>query len=97
MPRKRKSYSKELKAKVALEALKEVKTLAQISSETGVHSNLIRSWKTQAKEFMAQAFERSRKPSERNDGEETIRSLYEKIGRLEMDLEWLKKKHTTLS
>lgn len=93
MSRKRKSYSREFKAKVALEALREAKTLSQISSETGVHPNLIRGWKAQAKAVLPEAFDRARKAPESDDRDETIRCLYEKIGRLEMDLEWLKKKH----
>ena len=50
MPRKRRSYPAELKAKVALEALREEATMAELAARYGVHPNLIANWKTKARQ-----------------------------------------------
>jgi putative transposase len=98
MSRKRKTYSKNFKAKVALDALKELKTLTQISAENGVHPNIIRKWKEQVRQSLPDVFDTPLKSKELIDEKEVlIKNLFEKIGRLEMDLEWLKKKQATLS
>jgi len=90
----RKTYSPELKARVVLELLREEKTPAQISSETGVHVNVLQQWKRTALEALPKVFERKnleidelRKASEKKEEE-----LYKEIGKLTTHLEWLKKK-----
>ena len=52
MPRKRRSYPAELKAKVALEALREEATMAELAARYGVHPNLITNWKTKARQAL---------------------------------------------
>jgi transposase-like protein len=91
--KKRKQHSAEYKFKVALEAAKENKTLSQLASEQEVHANQISQWKRQLMEEGASLFKRNGKgqPGLAAEGET---ELYEQIGRLKMELEWLKKKVT---
>jgi transposase-like protein len=88
---KRKQHSAQFKFKVALAAAKEEKTLGQLASEYGVHPGQISQWKRQLLSDGAEVFGRSH-PSQ-TQAEETVQAeLYEQIGRLKMELEWLKKK-----
>ncbi len=87
---KRKKYSKEFKARVALEALKGEKSIAQISSEYEVHSNMVTKWKKQLKENMATIF--IRKNEQEPDAERQVDNLYREIGRIQVENAWLKKK-----
>ena len=87
---KRKKYPKEFKARVALEALKGEKTIAQISSEYEVHSNMITKWKKHLKEHMSEIF--VRKNEREPDAEYQIENLYKEIGRIQVENAWLKKK-----
>ena len=91
MSKKRRRYSAEYKFKVALEAAKGTKTLAEIASETGVHPNQISQWKRQLLEDGAHVFSSNRARRQRELGKREA-ALYEQIGRLKMELEWLKKK-----
>ena len=91
MSKKRRRYSAEYKFKVALEAAKGTKTLAEIASETGVHPNQISQWKGQLLEDGAHIFISNGARQER-EFEKLEAELYEQIGRLKMELEWLKKK-----
>lgn len=87
---KRKQYSKEFKAKVGLEAMKEEKTIAQISSEYEVHATMVTKWKKHLQGNVGEIFARKndREPSDR----ELIENLYKQIGRSQVEIEWLKKK-----
>lgn len=86
-----KKYSSNFKAKVALEAIKGLKTLNQISSEYGVHTTQITQWKKQALDDLPQLF--AGPGSERPKNEEAlIASLYQEIGQLKVELDFLKKK-----
>lgn len=91
MSKKRRQYSASYKFEVALEAAKEHKTLSELSSETGVHPTQISDWKRQLQASGRALFERK---SSRQAENQTQREaeLYEQIGRLKMELEWLKKK-----
>ena len=83
------------KAKVALEAAKGEKTIAQLSSEFGVHANQIRQWRKQLLEELPRLFSDRRRKQEKN--EEELRSeLYKQIGQLKVELDWLKKKSQIL-
>lgn len=88
---KRRRHSAEFKARVALAALREDKTQSQLASEFGVHPLQITAWKKAAVQSMPEVFgaQRGRSPL---DQEELERRLYERIGRLETELNWLKKK-----
>jgi transposase len=88
MARKRKSRGKDLKAKVALAAVAGVPA-SQLVSRFGVHATQVASWKKQLVERADELFGdgRRKESSEVNEQE-----LYEQIGRLQMELAWLKKK-----
>ena len=87
---KRRIFSAQFKFKVALEAVKGIKTISELASEHGVHPNLISQWKQQLLKEGADIFNHSSK--KQPDGQEVETDLYEQIGRLKMELEWLKKK-----
>ncbi len=87
---KRRKYPKELKARVALEAIKGEKTIAEISSEYEVHSNMVTKWKKQLKDNMSNIF--IRKNEQEPDAERKIDNLYKEIGRIQVENAWLKKK-----
>jgi len=78
-----------------LEALKGEKTIAQLSSEFGVHANQIRQWRQHLITDLPSLFSDRRKKQEVQD-EELLAELYRKIGQLNVELEWLKKKSQTL-
>jgi putative transposase len=91
---KRKHFSASQKAQIALEILKEEKTVNQIASEFGIHPNVLYRWKKQALENLPKLFEDETK-SERErqvEHERQINELYSEIGRLTTQLNWLKKK-----
>jgi len=89
----RKQYSSTFKAKVVTEALKEVKTTAQLAAEYSVHPNLIAKWKQAALEALPTVFERESKQQQTQaEQEKQSAELYEQIGRLTQQVNWLKKK-----
>ncbi|MFH1503803.1 MAG: IS3 family transposase [Candidatus Omnitrophota bacterium] len=87
---KKKKYPKEFKARVAMEAIKGEKTIAQISSEYEVHSNLIMQWKKRLKENVSNIF--IRKNEQEPDNKQLIDNLYKRIGKSQVEIDWLKKK-----
>ncbi len=91
MTKTRKRFKATFKAKVALEALKELKTLNELSKEFGVHPNQISLWK---KELLMRSQEMfsTRKDKDKARQEELIPKLYQEIGQLKVELDWLKKK-----
>jgi transposase len=91
----RKTYDASFKAKVAFEAAKGEKTIAQIASEFSVHPNQIRLWRNHLMEQLPELFS-SRRPQQAKAREEMEAELYQQIGQLKMELEWLKKKSRTL-
>ena len=91
----RKVHDSAFKARIALEAIKGEKTLAQISSEFGVHANQIGQWRKQVlKELPSLFSDRPRKQD--RDKEELVSELYRQIGKLKVELDWLKKKSKML-
>jgi transposase len=89
MPRKRK-HSADFIAKVAVAAVKEVHTMSELASQFGVHPTQIHKWKRRLLDGAAELFSRPGENRQRDEAELT--ELYEQIGRLKMELEWLKKK-----
>ena len=91
MVKKRRRHTAAYKFGIALEAVEGSKTINQLSSEHEVHANLIRAWKRQLLDGGPRVFasngERKQREQESQEAE-----LYEQIGRLMMELEWLKKK-----
>ncbi|MBV7330934.1 transposase [Chloroflexi bacterium TSY] len=90
MNQKRKQYSDEFKFRVALEAMKEEKTLSELSSQYKVHTTQISNWKRELKENGASLYSQQ-KNQNRQSEEGLVSELYEQIGRLKMELEWVKK------
>lgn len=90
MTKKRKQYSAQFKFRVALEAAKENKTISELASDYAVHPTMIRNWKKQLLGTGVDVFQNSAKRPEPEGVAEA--ELYEQIGRLKMELEWLKKK-----
>jgi len=88
-PRKR--HPAAFKAKVALEAAKQTKTVAELAKAYQVHPVQISQWKKQLLDGAEGLFRDGRK-REREEGEAVQAELYEKIGRLDMEIEWLKKR-----
>ena len=89
--KKRKSFTAQFKAKVALEAIRGEKTLNEIGREFGVHPNLVGQWKREVQEHAAGLFEVKRGPKPA-DPLADPEQLYAEIGRLKVELGWLKKK-----
>jgi transposase len=88
---KRKSYTAAFKAKVGLEAIRGIKTVNEIGQDHGVHPAQVGQWKKEILEQAGTLFEikRGRKPA---DDQSAPERLYSEIGRLKMELDWLKKK-----
>ena len=92
MAQKRRRYSAAFKLKVVLEVLKGEKTAAQLAGELGVHPLVLSTWKKHFLQEGGQIFERPKKSSTLNDQQKEKAELFEQIGRLKMEVEWLKKK-----
>ncbi len=88
---KRKVHSGEFKARVALEMLKGRRTANEVASTFGIHPVQAAQWKKQAIESLPSAMA-DRRHRENQQAEVEKRELYEEIGRLRMQLEWVKKK-----
>ena len=95
MKRKRRVFSGTFRAKVALAAVKGDKTLSELAGQFEVHANQVSAWRKELIDRAAELFEdgRRRQP---DDGTANQQELYEQIGRLKMELEWLKKKSARL-
>ena len=93
MTKKRTKYSQQFKFKVALEAVKELRTINEIASTYDVHPTQVKTWKkkllTEGSTVFGQDAAHFLREQEAREAE-----LYEQIGRLKMELEWLKKKVT---
>jgi transposase-like protein len=95
MAGQRKRYSTELKTKVALEAIRGQRTANEIASEYGVHPTQIAQWKKQALDGLPDIF--SPRASEQQKSEEAlIATLYQQIGQLKVQVDWLEKKSKVL-
>ena len=91
MTKQRKTYTTEFKVKIAIEAIKGQRTVNEIASHYGVHPNQVMQWKKQAVESLPEVFSNKR---ERNaaDDDALKAQLYQQIGQLKVELDWLKKK-----
>jgi len=89
---KRRLHSAEFKAKVAVAAIRGDRTLSEVASTFGVHPVQITQWKKQALAVLPDAFTK-RRDTEAEDHEALKAALYQEIGQLKVELDWLKKKH----
>lgn len=87
----KKNHTKEFKAKVAIAAFREDRTLSELSSAYGVHPIQIGRWKKTAVEGLPRVFDGKGSPEEREQ-KALIERLYGKIGEIEMENDWIKKK-----
>jgi transposase len=90
MARKRKQYPPELKAKVALEALREEATMTELAARYDVHPNLIANWKRKAREQVLSGFAGKQERDEASR-EAEIKELRAKVGELVIERDFLSK------
>lgn len=86
----RKKHDPNFKAKVALEAVKGDQTLAELANQHGVHPNQITKWKRHLLDELPEIFKNKDKKSK--NSKDLQDSLYQEIGQLKVELDWLKKK-----
>lgn len=96
MSKRRKTFSNEFKAKVALEAIKGYKTINELAREYQVHPNVISNWRKQLLAGLPGIFENKRGPRPDIDPD-LPDQLYKQIGKLQVELDWLKKKFNNIS
>jgi transposase-like protein len=90
MKNKRRNHAAQFKAKVAFEAAKGEKTIAELASEYEVHPTQITQWRKQLLELLPEIFSRRRQDDQQQ--EKLTAELYQQIGQLKVELDWLKKK-----
>lgn len=86
--RSRRKHSGAFKAKVAVEAIQGVKTVPEIARRHEVHPSQVNAWKKEALAGLPSVFE----TEEHENTDKLVASLYEQVGRLQVELQWLKKK-----
>ena len=86
----RKQHNSGFKAQVALEAIKNQRTIAEIASEYGVHPSQVNKWKRQVLDGVPTIFS-GKNGKDKQDGEKLQAELYQQIGQLKVELDWLKK------
>ncbi|GAB6097208.1 IS3 family transposase [Desulfatiferula olefinivorans] len=89
MSRKRKQYSPEFKAKVAVAAIKNEETIAELSAKYQVHPTMINNWKKALLEGASDLFDKGQKSKKNHEA--TLDKLYRKIGQLEVENDFLSK------
>lgn len=87
----RRVHAPAFKVKVAVEAIKEQKTIAELAGTYGVHTTQITKWKKQALDILSSGFSERQKQKEQND-HQLVQELYQQIGRLKVEGDFLKKK-----
>jgi transposase-like protein len=91
MKSNRKRYDAAFKARVALEAIKGQRTISEIASDYGIHPNQISQWKKHALDQLPELFS-GKQEKQAQDSEQLQAELYQQIGQLKVELDWLKKK-----
>jgi transposase-like protein len=91
MARERRRFSSAIKARVAIEAIKGHRSVSELAGEHGVHPGQITQWKKQLLDSAEQVFS-DRRMSEKKDQEELLAKLYQQIGQMKVELDWLQKK-----
>ena len=91
MAKKRRAFTSALKAKVALAAIRSEGTVAELASRFGVHPSQIATWKKVAIEGVTESLSDGRKTKAKRDQDHEAK-LYQQIGQLQFELDWLKKK-----
>ena len=96
MKAKRKRHDNAFKAKVALEALKEIRSIQEIAQEFEVHPTQVAKWKKKLEEDLSTVFEQGNKKRGQKELEKERDKLHSKIGQLTIEVDWLKKKSKQL-
>jgi transposase len=94
--RRRRTFEKGFRARVALAAVKGDKTLSELAGQFDVHANQVSAWRQTLVERAAELFEDGRRRTPDGEADARQEELYEQIGRLKMEVEWLKKKAAQL-
>jgi transposase-like protein len=89
--KQRRNFSADFKARVAVEGIKGQRTIQEIGAHYGVHPNQVTKWKRQALDVLPQVFADHRTQGNQTD-EALISELYQQIGKLKVQLDWLKKR-----
>ena len=92
----RKRYNAQEKAKIVLDVLKGDLTQSQLAAKYGIHASQVHNWKKQALEAMVAGFS-DKKIKQEKDQNGLIKQLYQQIGQLKVELDWLKKKSELFS
>jgi len=92
MARTRRRFDGKFKARVALDAIRGLRTISEVAKQFQVHPNQVTLWKKQLLGGASQVFEAGSVSSKSGSDEPEAAELYEQIGRLKVELEWLKKK-----
>jgi putative transposase len=92
MSETRRQFTAAFKTQVALEALRGLKSINEIASRHQVHPGQVTAWKKQAQEALPAIFEDGRRSRQEHEREELTARLYQEIGQLKVELDWLKKK-----
>jgi putative transposase len=93
---KRRTHSPEFKARIAMEAISGRKTLQEIAAAHSIHPIQVSQWKKQLLEGSSELFTRGKKSQSKDEGQAKEAELFQQIGKLQMELEWLKKKSQLL-
>ena len=88
---KRKKYSNKLKAKVAVAAIKGDRTANEIASEFGIHVSQVNRWKKEVLDQLPELFDKKANARRTKDTEKEKDLLYRQIGKLQVEVDWLKK------
>jgi len=91
MGRQRRKFSSVIKARLAIEAIKGHRSVAELAGEHQVHPSQITQWKKQLLDS-AEAVFSDRRVTEKKDQEELLAKLYQQIGQMKVELDWLQKK-----
>jgi putative transposase len=93
---KRRTHSPEFKARVAMEAISGRKTIQEIAADHSIHPIQVSQWKRQLLDGASELFIRGKQTRDKDEGQAKEAELFQQIGRLQMELEWLKKKSQLL-
>jgi len=91
---KRRTHSPEFKSKVAMEAISGRRTLQEIAADHAVHPIQVSQWKKQLLEGASELFAKGKKAQGKDESQAKEGELFQQIGKLQMELEWLKKSHS---
>jgi transposase-like protein len=93
---KRRTHSHEFKARIAMEAISGRKTIQEIAADHAIHPIQVSQWKRQLLDGASELFIRAKKSKDKEESQTKEAELFQQIGKLQMELEWLKKKSQLL-